>query len=384
MRSSTGAHFIALDHVRALAAFVVFTWHFIHAGTGFPVSFDGAPRIFPLALLDEGHVGVALFMTLSGYLFAKLLDGLQIDYTAFLWNRALRLLPLLALVCVIVGIQQMLKGVPALDYLRSVAGGVLLPSLPNGGWSITVEAHFYLVLPLLLYLLRRHPCLPLLVIAGGLTLRTGLYLGRGEVQSLAYWTLIGRIDQFALGIVMFAFRDHARDQHLKLAALMLAFCAGYWLFDVKGGFYGLSGYPSPSPVWVYLPTLEGLAFGVAIAWYDTSFRFGNTGWSGLLGKIGEYSYSIYLLHFFFVFGMAQLVDQHVMRLDNFYLACAWAVLGFLLMLPLGWASYRFIESPFLRHRRPYLRGTGAPTDVRLTPVTPAPDSPASAARRASG
>jgi len=28
-----------------------------------------------MALLDEGHTGVALFMTLSGYLFAKLLDG---------------------------------------------------------------------------------------------------------------------------------------------------------------------------------------------------------------------------------------------------------------------------------------------------------------------
>src|SRR5947209_4560869 len=94
MRSSSGAHFIALDHVRALVAFMVVTWHFTHAGYGYPVPLDYIPAIFPFALLDEGHTGVALFMTLSGYLFAKLLDGASIDWKAFIWNRVVRLLPL--------------------------------------------------------------------------------------------------------------------------------------------------------------------------------------------------------------------------------------------------------------------------------------------------
>jgi len=83
---------------------MVFAWHFTHAWYGYPIPFEYVPAIFPLALLDEGHTGVALFMTLSGYLFAKLLDGKTIDYAAFLWNRALRLFPLLGVVVVIVGI----------------------------------------------------------------------------------------------------------------------------------------------------------------------------------------------------------------------------------------------------------------------------------------
>lgn len=83
MRSSSGAHFIALDHVRALAAFIVFAWHFTHAANDYPVAFDYVPALFPFSILDEGHTGVALFMTLSGYLFAKLLDGKSIDYRAF-------------------------------------------------------------------------------------------------------------------------------------------------------------------------------------------------------------------------------------------------------------------------------------------------------------
>ena len=92
MKSSSGQYYLGLDHVRALAAFMVFSWHFIdiHQGQNAP------PPIFPLTFLTEGHTGVALFMTLSGYLFAKLLDGKDINYFSFIWNRTLRLLPLLS------------------------------------------------------------------------------------------------------------------------------------------------------------------------------------------------------------------------------------------------------------------------------------------------
>lgn len=83
MRSSTGQHWLALDHVRALAAFLMFTWYFTRSTNGYPVAFEGAPAFFPFAILDERHTGVSLFMTLSGYLFAKLLDGRSVDYPLF-------------------------------------------------------------------------------------------------------------------------------------------------------------------------------------------------------------------------------------------------------------------------------------------------------------
>lgn len=60
MKSTSGQHFLALDHVRALAAFMVFTWHFTHSSNGYPIPFDYVPLVFPFALLDEGHTGVAL------------------------------------------------------------------------------------------------------------------------------------------------------------------------------------------------------------------------------------------------------------------------------------------------------------------------------------
>ena len=83
MKSSSGEHYVALDHVRAVAAFMVFTWHFTHGRGGSPIPLGYVPAFPPAALLDEGHTGVALFMSLSGYLFAKLLEGKTINFKAF-------------------------------------------------------------------------------------------------------------------------------------------------------------------------------------------------------------------------------------------------------------------------------------------------------------
>lgn len=189
MRSSSGAHYIALDHVRALAAFMVFAWHFTHAANGFPVPFEYVPALFPFAVFDEGHTGVALFMTLSGYLFAKLLDGKSINYMAFFWNRFLRLFPLLLVVILIVGFKEVLGGENLYPYAYAILKGVLLPTLPNGGWSITVEFHYYLILPLFLWMLRKSKFLPLSIVAAAIAVR--FFCIKKEVK-FSRW-LIGRL-----------------------------------------------------------------------------------------------------------------------------------------------------------------------------------------------
>lgn len=364
MRSSTGAHYIALDHVRALAAFMVFAWHFTHAGTGSPVPFDYLPSLPPFALLDEGHTGVALFMTLSGYLFAKLLDGKSIDYRAFLWNRALRLFPLLGLVILVVGFNEYRSGSDLGAYAGSVAQGAIFPTLPNGGWSITVELHYYLILPLFLWMLTKSRLLPISLILAAIALRFLIHAKTGEVQTLAYWTVIGRIDQFALGMLVYQFRAQLAGRHLVALAVLAGFASLYWYFDLLGGFYQNPAYPSSSRLWIFLPTIEGLAYAVGIAWYESSFAHSTTGVSRFVGRLGEYSYSIYLLHFFVVFEAATFVDARIMDLSNFYLACLWALVCFVLMMPAGYLSYRFIESPFLKLRKRYVRApqgaSGAP------------------------
>lgn len=351
MKSSTGQYFLGLDHVRALAAFMVFAWHFIHVNDNHLAA--AAPP--PLSLLSEGHTGVALFMTLSGYLFAKLLDGRQINYLSFLWNRILRLIPLLALVLLVVGVRDYFGDGRYLEYAKRVASGVLLPKLPNGGWSITVEFHFYLVLPLLLFFTNRWLWVLFVFVGLAILLRVLLHQLTGEVQYLAYWTIVGRIDQFVLGVAAFQYRSLIKAKHVSVIVTAAAFALFYWYFESLGGFYEIGGYPSPSLLWVVMGTLEGLCYGVLISWYDNSFEHSRGRISKFVALIGTYSYSIYLLHFFVVFELGRFIDRYLFDLSNVYISLCCAAITFFLMVPMGYLSYRFIEEPFLRFRSRYIQ-----------------------------
>lgn len=335
---------------------MVFCWHFNHSANGYPVAFNYSPELFPLSLLDEGHTGVALFMTLSGYLFAKLLQGKDIHFLPFIYNRVLRLGPLLLVALTIGACIELINDRPLNHFWSRVYEGAVKPTLPNGGWSITVELHYYLLLPLLLFLYKRSALwLPSLIICS-LSIRCYLWLQNGEVQSLAYWTIIGRFDQFLFGMLAFKYKHLIKNQHAITCITLLVFSYGYWLFDVHGGFYNKGSYPSQSAIWIFLPSVEGFCYAAGIAWYVESFQHNGQGWlSRIFSQMGEFAYSIYLLHFFFVFILARFVHENIMDLSNFYVSTIWAVGFYFLMWPLGWLSMNLIERPFLKLRRAYIK-----------------------------
>ncbi len=352
MRSTEGLYFSRLDHVRAVAAYLVFVWHFLHMTPQFPVPYATGP-VFPLALLDEGHTGVALFMTLSGYLFAKLVGSQRIDFPNFLWSRAVRLGPLL-LVCLAAWVAVGWLGgvpVPASDLLS----GLILPTWPRGTWSITIELHFYLLFPLLLLLFRRFgPGALLGVVVLAILLRLDWWLSVGEVQHISYWTILGRIDQFVFGMV-FALVKIRRPVLGAVAAIaVLSFLLLWDQFDHMGGFYNRTGAPSDSALWIVIPTVEAVSYGSLIAFYDGS-SFKMPGWlDRALARIGEWSYSIYLLHFFPIVLLRYIFWDSVGSADNFYIALLAANIAFLAFLPVAGLSYNYFEKRFLRYRRHYL------------------------------
>ncbi|MCC8361692.1 acyltransferase [Lysobacter sp. A6] len=344
MRSTSGQHYIGLDHLRALAAFLVVCWHFI------PVSqhaSDEAP-IGPFAVLHEGHTGVALFMVLSGYLFAKLLDGKRMLFAPFLLNRALRLLPLLSLVLLWNAMSWTSHGGSLGDYLTLLARGLVLPTWPNGGWSIVVEAQFYLLLPLILWAAAKSPKHLVRIIVVAMLVRVGVHLLRGNVQDFAYWTLGGRIDQFVGGILAWHCRDVVRGRGRYVIAWLAAFAVGWWAFDAVGGFYTTRD----SVAWVFIPTVEAMTWGGLVAWYD-SLRLEDSRLSRAIAFYGDVSYSIYLLHFFWVFKVASALERAGYPMTNTYAALAAAFVFFLAMGLPGWLTGKLIERPAMRWRRPY-------------------------------
>ncbi len=191
MRSSTGLYVSKLDHVRAAAAFMVYCWHFVHVH----VPFDTVPAFAPLSLFEEGHIGVALFMTLSGYLFAKIVDGRRLDLVGFYCNRLLRLVPLLV---VVLGYWA-LRGDMG---LQSFLEGFFIPTWHGGAWSVAVELHFYALFPAILWLQRGNRIGALVALfMAALLMRFGVWAATGSVQAFSYWTIGGCIDLFLAGML---------------------------------------------------------------------------------------------------------------------------------------------------------------------------------------
>ncbi len=149
--------------------------------------------------------------------------------------------------------------------------------------------------------------------------------------------------------------SYIAHRNFVVLSTILAFMGMYWYFDFQGGFYKNPSYPSSSPFWIILPTIEGFVYSIGISWYDNSFIHSTSRFSKLIGLIGEYSYSIYLLHFFVVFKAAKFVNERIMDISNFYLACLWSALIFFLMIIPGYFSFRFIERPFLKLRKRYIK-----------------------------
>ena len=354
MRSSEGLYFVRIDHLRALAAFLVFNWHFLHG----PMGVDSAtvPSVWLLSLLDEGHTGVALFMTLSGYIFARIVGERRIRYLPFLFNRLVRLMPLLALVLTCWVLLVYVKDRRLI--LDDVLKGFILPTWPGGGWSIAVELHFYAVFPLLLWLRSRiGDAIFIVMLVAMLMLRAALWRQMGEVQYLAYWTLIGRLDQFLCGIALYALSRRpwfAGVARWGAPIVFLLFTLFWHWFDAAGGVHHLGGYPSPSPVWIVLPTLEGLGSAALIAWYERA-ELPLPAWlESLLAKIGEASYSLYLWHFFFIILLEAALERLGLASVALFPALLASLVCFLVVAAGAHLSYRLIERPFLRFRVRYL------------------------------
>lgn len=353
MKSSSGLYFRKLDQVRAVAIFLVFFWHFIGHAEITPL--PGTFSFLPNALLAQGHTGVAIFMVLSGYLFAKLTTGKQLDYAPFLLNRALRLAPLLLLAITFHALYFSLthRAATLPQYFYDVAASVVLPTLPNGGWSITTEVHFYLIFPLILYMERKLPLSSLLIVAAAIAVRcaVGYFLGVEKIVDAAYWTIIGRIDQFIVGIIFARYAFLTRPSPFGAALVLLAWLNAWFAFAKMGGFYGTSH----STIWIILPTAEAVSYGYLISWFDKFGAESNSVAATALQNVGKWSYSIYVLHFLLVSKLWILINTHIMLVTNFYAAVLWAIPSFAIVAILGAITFNYFEKFFLRFRAPYLQ-----------------------------
>lgn len=369
MQSSNQFYLRGIDHLRALAALLVLCFHSIHSGNLVPQSH--VPGFALLGLLEEGHTGVALFITITGFIFTAIIGKREVDYRRFLYNRFLRIFPLLFILSLFAAFVQ--QGVQAanplamLEFFNLFGGGTYW-----GTWTLVVEFQFYLFFPVFFQHFRDRcgpgwrrylPFMGLILLAQAF--RLIYWSQKGTLADIGYWTIFGRIDQFMLGVMACLLlqdldaRACFRRQWAGLAlaaAALLALVLCFRIFNQRQLF--LTDVPSTSLLWLVVPTLEGICYAMLIVGWVGASRAWQGRVSAFFAYIGAISYSTYLIHF----GVLLFVLQAVQRLGIEFSSDVFThklLMGLLLVYPLtlllSVLSYELVEKPFFRRRVNYIR-----------------------------
>lgn len=346
-----------IDQLRWLAATIVFLFHFSLEYRGLGGSVPAGPWA---ALVTEGHTGVGLFFTLSGFLFMQIaLVQKTIVYGDFVRNRVLRIFPLfltIFLVATSIGRDtfqpQDLLYIFATNLGHAPTSGTVIT---GAAWTISLEFLFYMVFPFLARFAMERGArylLQLLVLMA--CFKLAAYTVNDNSTLMYFCTFVGRFDQFLIGMLAaLLYARHAAwlGRHapwLLVAAALLV------VYDT-GAMHRLApfGAAPKSTFWIFWSMAESAGWAVFIlAW--VAFR------PKLPGPVeralchgGKVSFSFYLLHM----GLLHVLAQRVGTVHP--TGRGWLDTAIMLALSYGatWAlatlSYNTIEEPFLRMRRRY-------------------------------
>jgi peptidoglycan/LPS O-acetylase OafA/YrhL len=352
-----------LDGLRFYAFLGVF---FCHA---FPV--DGAfyrDLHLPMselwgALVRSGAAGVDVFFALSAFLITSLLlrereETSRISLRLFYIRRMLRIWPLYFLVValgVLLASTALSKKhlwyynptVPwqyLVGYLLFIANWVYAASGSTHSicaplWTVSIEEQFYLVWPALMKLLSRRgmmlACIATFLLATAS--QVSLVLGSAS-GAYMYYGSASRGGSLALGVFLALFADCLPKLTARLRFLLVA--AG--LVGCVAASARLSDFVGPANLRMMMDhLLISLSAGAILygCLYSRSKLVTGT-WVVELGKI---SYGLYMLHFLGLLLMLSLFRPH-----PGWEVLATKLLGLIMTVFLAFASYRWIESPFLR------------------------------------
>ncbi len=341
---------VGVDVLRGLAALAVLIGHF-----------EGIWPFFN----TYGGLGVDLFFVLSGYLVSRpLVDSLEAGQRPrmrlFFGKRFSKILPsylfflvagmLLAIILVRPFAPEMLptwKEIPQYLFFYRNYGGPPPRLLFEHTWSLCVEEHFYLILPvicLLLWKFKREASLfplAIFILVAGILIR--LYTASSGFAEYPTYTH-NRIDALAWGVLVTIMgrkwtKLHGKDIFLLLGVVM--FPLGLWISDQWEGFMRL----------FFLHTLAPFSFALILGGL-----LGRTipVWFNPLRWVAYYSYNLYLWHFFILHPVRHFIGQK----ETGFLV--YAVLSGIFAL----LTTAFIEEPCSKLGRRWLNKISPPTDIK--------------------
>jgi peptidoglycan/LPS O-acetylase OafA/YrhL len=233
-------------------------------------------------------------------------------------------------------------------------GHLTLPKFPHI-WTVAIEFQFYLIFPFLAAFFAKYGFRYLMgVIVFALFTRALMYLMDGTIQDGAYWTILGRLDQFVIGMIIAAIFQERRQWLSSPAALALALGLVWAWFVVfrqwtGGGFYGKES--DSSVAWVFSPLLEASVWALLVMAYLEQKWTLPAVMDKSLAYLGSISYSMYMWH--------HPIIKAFQRYPSATLYHEWYAQFLLVVLPTVIAvsslSYFVIERPFFGLRRVYVK-----------------------------
>lgn len=215
MKTAHTGRLHGLDTLRAFAVLMVMLYHLTIFGE------------LPLRLLPvtyHGWMGVDLFFVLSGFLIGQQVlrphvSGQRLQLGDFYARRAFRILPaylvVLALYAFVPAWRDYPHMAPLWKYLTFTMnfGFTFSQRAFSHAWSLCVEEHFYLLLPVLVMLLTRRPSVRrtaavlAAVVVGGIALRWWLVLRYPEeIWTKVYYPSYARLDGLTVGVALVVVR----------------------------------------------------------------------------------------------------------------------------------------------------------------------------------
>lgn len=304
-----------LDHLRALAIILVFFFHYYIVSGGQP---EWLPNV-----ASFGWIGVDLFFVLSGFLisaqlFTQIKQGQSISFKVFFAKRFFRIVPAFLVTVAIYFCFPFFREKEALSplwrfltFTQNLGLNIKDFGTFSHCWSLCVEEHFYLLLPIILIILQRSKLISksywllIVLFLFGFSIRiysfNHLYLPKLEEEDgwlywykFIYYPTYNRLDGLLVGVSIagiYVFKPNLWNKLSKYGNqfILLSLCvltSAYFLCEDQQTFHAsILGFP-----------LIALGFGLMVlgAISPTSFLYK---WNSKTTTfIATLSYSIYLTH----------------------------------------------------------------------------------------
>jgi peptidoglycan/LPS O-acetylase OafA/YrhL len=310
--------------------------------------------LFHEGYLSQGWAGVDLFFVLSGFLITGTLRKTRTNqnyWSRFYWRRAARILPPVLLLMFVYSLAVKPKIQTILGYTlfagnimnRTLYGRTILAPL----WSLAVEEHFYILLPVVILMFNRRK-----LIIGLIALLVAEPILRGALTPFAaswetyYYLTPVRMDGLAAGSLLALLTEDGANRSIQQVAGWVAIFLASTLSLINhldhsfvrhsnGVAFNSIGYSLVTATAVcilaWVLSIEGTFADTVLSWKPLTY-------------IGRISYGAYLFHMPLIEEIGRLAKRSpLLKAPGWLLPIDLAVVFVMSAL-----SFHFIEQPIIR------------------------------------